>query len=156
MKPRRRVGLQSPSRRRIQSLDIMTSCSSLLIQTTRNLSVYPSFQMENLCKIKLAFCSGRSRCLQFWNCCLGRSNTTYRPKEECIYRLDWALIKREGEFDGSSRPQIGLRLQQGRDHLIVMINIALLCTNVSPAVRPATPSVVNMLEGRIAVQDICF
>ncbi|XP_059595708.1 probable LRR receptor-like serine/threonine-protein kinase At1g53430 isoform X2 [Vitis vinifera] len=100
--------------------------------------------------------SGRSRCLQFWNCCLGRSNTTYRPKEECIYRLDWALIKREGEFDGSSRPQIGLRLQQGRDHLIVMINIALLCTNVSPAVRPATPSVVNMLEGRIAVQDICF
>ncbi|XP_019077769.1 probable LRR receptor-like serine/threonine-protein kinase At1g53430 isoform X4 [Vitis vinifera] len=137
MKPRKRVGLQSPSRRRIQSLDIMTSCSSLLIQTTWNLS-------------------GRSRCLQFWNCCLGRSNTTYRPKEECIYRLDWALIKREGEFDGSSRPQIGLRLQQGRDHLIVMINIALLCTNVSPAVRPATPSVVNMLEGRIAVQDICF
>ncbi|KAL6312631.1 hypothetical protein AAG906_019489 [Vitis piasezkii] len=98
MKPRRRVGLQSPSRRRIQSLDIMTSCSSLLIQTTRNLR----------------------------------------------------------EFDGSSRPQTGLRLQQGRDHLIVMINIALLCTNVSPAVRPATPSVVNMLEGRIAVQDICF
>ncbi|KAL6312573.1 hypothetical protein AAG906_005969 [Vitis piasezkii] len=137
MKPRRRVGLQSPSRRRIQSLDIMTSCSSLFIQTTRHLS-------------------GRSICLQFWNCCLGRSNTTYRPKEECIYRVDWALIKREGEFDGSSRPQIGLRLQQGRDHLIVMINIALPCTNVSPAVRPAMPSVVNMLEGRIAVQDICF
>ena len=34
---RRRVGLQSPSRRGIQSLDVMISCPSLLIETTRNL-----------------------------------------------------------------------------------------------------------------------
>ncbi|KAG5551529.1 hypothetical protein RHGRI_009819 [Rhododendron griersonianum] len=30
----------------------------------------------------------------------------------------------------------------------VMINVALMCTNVSPAVRPAMSSVVSMLEGR--------
>ena len=34
-----------------------------------------------------------------------------------------------------------------------MINVALLCSNVSAAVRPAMSSVVSMLEGNAAVQD---
>ena len=33
-----------------------------------------------------------------------------------------------------------------------MINIALLCTNPSPTLRPSMSSVVSMLEGKIAVQ----
>ncbi|KAL6312482.1 hypothetical protein AAG906_012073 [Vitis piasezkii] len=128
--------------------------------------------MENLCKIKLAFCSGRSRCFQFWNCCLGRSNTTYRPKEECIYLLDWSLIaaqeilllyflscsisrhslKGEGNLMDLVDPRLGSDFN--KEEVMAMINIALLCTNVSPAVRPAMSSVVSMLEGRTAVQDI--
>ena len=51
-------------------------------------------------------------------------------------------------------PRLGLDFH--KEEIMVMINIALLCTNVSPAVRPAMPSVVNMLEGKIAVPDICF
>ncbi|RVW49148.1 putative LRR receptor-like serine/threonine-protein kinase [Vitis vinifera] len=120
MKPRRRVGLRSPSRRRIQSLDIMTSCSSLLIQTTSNLRLDivqhgpPPFWTKDLF-------SGPLFVMLFilhskWKICVksnshfaveeadvysfgivaleivsGRSNTTYRPKEECIYRLDWVI-----------------------------------------------------------------
>lgn len=33
-----------------------------------------------------------------------------------------------------------------------MLNVALLCTNPSPTLRPAMSSVVSMLEGKIAVQ----
>ena len=41
-----------------------------------------------------------------------------------------------------------------KEEVLAMINIALLSTKVSPAVRPAMSSVVSMLEGRTAVQDI--
>lgn len=37
---------------------------------------------------------------------------------------------------------------------MAMINVALLCTSVSPAVRPTMSSVVSMLEGSAHVQDI--
>uniref|UniRef100_A0A6N2KNM4 non-specific serine/threonine protein kinase n=1 Tax=Salix viminalis TaxID=40686 RepID=A0A6N2KNM4_SALVM len=37
--------------------------------------------------------------------------------------------------------------------VITMINVALLCSNVSAAVRPAMSAVVSMLEGKAAVQD---
>jgi hypothetical protein len=41
-----------------------------------------------------------------------------------------------------------------KEEVITMINVALLCSNVSAAVRPAMSSVVSMLEGKAVVQDI--
>jgi hypothetical protein len=41
-----------------------------------------------------------------------------------------------------------------KEEVIIMINVALLCSNVSAAVRPAMSSVVSMLEGKAVVQDI--
>ena len=41
-----------------------------------------------------------------------------------------------------------------KEEVMAIINIARLCTKVSPAVRPAMSSVVSMLEGRTTVQDI--
>ena len=41
-----------------------------------------------------------------------------------------------------------------KEEVMAMLNIALLCTTISSAVRPAMSSVVSMLEGRTAVQDI--
>lgn len=35
-----------------------------------------------------------------------------------------------------------------------MLNVALLCTNASPTLRPTMSQVVSMLEGRTAVQDL--
>ncbi|KAJ0046485.1 hypothetical protein Pint_04826 [Pistacia integerrima] len=40
-----------------------------------------------------------------------------------------------------------------KEEVMVMINVALLCTDVSPTVRPTMSSVVSMLEGRAAVPD---
>lgn len=40
------------------------------------------------------------------------------------------------------------------EEAMVMLNVALLCTNASPTLRPTMSQVVSMLEGRTAVQDI--
>jgi len=41
-----------------------------------------------------------------------------------------------------------------KDEVIVMINVALLCTQVSPMHRPTMASVVCMLEGKTNVQEV--
>ncbi|KAI4333506.1 hypothetical protein L6164_018300 [Bauhinia variegata] len=41
-----------------------------------------------------------------------------------------------------------------KEELMVVINVALLCTNVSPTLRPAMSSVVSMLEGKIVVPEL--
>ena len=38
------------------------------------------------------------------------------------------------------------------EEVMNMLNLALLCTNQSPTLRPCMSSVVSMLEGKIAVQ----
>ncbi|KAL5803174.1 hypothetical protein ACOSQ4_031479 [Xanthoceras sorbifolium] len=39
------------------------------------------------------------------------------------------------------------------EQVMVMINVALLCSDVSPSVRPSMSTVVSLLEGRAAIQD---
>ncbi|KAF7144644.1 hypothetical protein RHSIM_Rhsim04G0034600 [Rhododendron simsii] len=77
----------------------------------------------------------------------GRSNTSYKTKEFCLYLLDWALVlKQKGDLMELVDPKLGSDFN--KTEVTVMINVALLCANVSPAVRPAMSSVVSMLEGR--------
>ncbi|XP_058209746.1 probable leucine-rich repeat receptor-like serine/threonine-protein kinase At3g14840 isoform X1 [Rhododendron vialii] len=77
----------------------------------------------------------------------GRSNTSYRTKEYCLYLLDWALVlKQKGNMMELVDPKLGSDFN--KIEVTGMINVALMCTNVSPAVRPAMSSVVSMLEGR--------
>jgi len=40
-----------------------------------------------------------------------------------------------------------------KEEVMLMINVGLLCTNASAAVRPTMSSVVSMLEGRAVVPD---
>ena len=40
------------------------------------------------------------------------------------------------------------------EEAMIMLNVALLCTNASPTLRPTMSQVVSMLEGRTAVQDL--
>ena len=40
------------------------------------------------------------------------------------------------------------------EEAMVMLNVALLCANASPTLRPTMSQVVSMLEGRTAVQDL--
>ncbi|XP_031257150.1 probable LRR receptor-like serine/threonine-protein kinase At1g53430 [Pistacia vera] len=81
----------------------------------------------------------------------GKSNTNYRPKEEFVYLLDWALVLQEqGNLLELVDPTLGTKFS--KKEAMTMLNIALLCTNSSPTLRPPMSSVVSMLEGKSAVQ----
>ena len=51
-------------------------------------------------------------------------------------------------------PRLGLDFN--KEEIMVMINMAFLCTNVSPIVKPTMSLVVNMREGKTIVQDIVY
>ncbi|PON69845.1 Phosphorylase kinase, gamma catalytic subunit [Parasponia andersonii] len=81
----------------------------------------------------------------------GKSNTNYRPKEEFVYLLDWAYVQQEqGNLLELVDPSLDSNYSQ--DEALTMLNLALLCTNPSPTLRPPMSSVVSMLEGKIPVQ----
>ncbi|KAI3457607.1 hypothetical protein Pfo_014270 [Paulownia fortunei] len=81
----------------------------------------------------------------------GKSNTNYRPKEEFVYLLDWAYVQQEqGNLLELVDPSLGSDYSE--EEAMRMLNLALLCANPSPTLRPSMSSVVNMLEGKIPVQ----
>ncbi|XP_010272733.1 PREDICTED: probable LRR receptor-like serine/threonine-protein kinase At1g07650 isoform X2 [Nelumbo nucifera] len=83
----------------------------------------------------------------------GKSNTNYRPKEEFVYLLDWAYVLQErGCLLELVDPNLGSEFST--EEAMVMLNVALLCTNASPTLRPTMSQVVSMLEGQTAVQDL--
>ncbi|XP_070675448.1 probable leucine-rich repeat receptor-like serine/threonine-protein kinase At3g14840 [Malus domestica] len=83
----------------------------------------------------------------------GRNNTSYRTKAECFYLLDWAtLLKAQGNLLDLVDPRLGSNFN--KKEMMVTINVALLCSSVTSAVRPTMSSVVSMLEGRVAVQEL--
>lgn len=81
----------------------------------------------------------------------GKSNTNYRPKEEFVYLLDWAYVLQEQEnLLELVDPVLGSHYS--KEEAMRMLNIALICTNPSPTLRPAMSAVVSMLDGKIPVQ----
>ncbi|CAL8150691.1 unnamed protein product [Prunus armeniaca] len=83
----------------------------------------------------------------------GRNNTTYRGKEKSFYLLDWAqLLKGQGNLMDLVDPRLGSDFN--KEEMMLTINVALLCCNVTSTVRPTMSSVVSMLEGRAAVQEL--
>ncbi|XP_010246509.1 PREDICTED: probable leucine-rich repeat receptor-like serine/threonine-protein kinase At3g14840 [Nelumbo nucifera] len=82
----------------------------------------------------------------------GKSNTSFRPKGESVYLLDWALILKE---KGKLMDLVDIRLgsEFDKEEVMRMINVALLCTNTSSTLRPAMSAVVSMLEGQAAIQE---
>ncbi|KAH9745800.1 putative LRR receptor-like serine/threonine-protein kinase [Citrus sinensis] len=71
----------------------------------------------------------------------GKSNTNYRPNEDFVYLLDWLV-------------DTSLGSEYSSEEAMAMLNVALLCTNASPTLRPTMSQVVSMLEGRTVVQDL--
>ncbi|PRQ30917.1 putative protein kinase RLK-Pelle-DLSV family [Rosa chinensis] len=67
----------------------------------------------------------------------GRSNTTYHSKGDLLDLVD---------------PRLGSDFN--KEDVMITINVALLCCNVSAALRPAMSSVVSMLEGRARVEEL--
>ncbi|XP_058754552.1 probable leucine-rich repeat receptor-like serine/threonine-protein kinase At3g14840 isoform X2 [Vicia villosa] len=82
----------------------------------------------------------------------GRSNTLYRSQEETFYLLDWAhLMKEKGDLMELVDRRLGSDFN--KKEAMVMINVALLCTNVTSNLRPSMSSVVSMLKGRTVVPE---
>ncbi|CAI8593303.1 unnamed protein product [Vicia faba] len=82
----------------------------------------------------------------------GKSNTMFRSKEEAFYLLDWAhLLKERGDLLELVDRRLGLDFN--KKEAMVVINVALLCTNVTSNLRPTMSSVVSCLEGRNAVPE---
>ncbi|KAK4726612.1 hypothetical protein R3W88_031529 [Solanum pinnatisectum] len=81
----------------------------------------------------------------------GKNNTNYRPKEEFVYLLDWAYVLQE---QGNLLELVDPHLcsNYSKKEAMQMINLSLLCTNLSPTLRPSMSSVVSMLEGKLPVQ----
>ncbi|KAK3424551.1 hypothetical protein EUGRSUZ_F01330 [Eucalyptus grandis] len=80
----------------------------------------------------------------------GRSNTSYQKKEKCFYLLDWArVLKERGNLMDLVDQRLGSHFDE--KEVLAMINVALLCTNATSALRPLMSSVVSMLEGKVAV-----
>ena len=61
-------------------------------------------------------------------------------------------MKEEGNLIKLVDPRLGS--DYNKEEAMVMIHVALLCTNVSSATRPTMSSVVSMLEGNIIVPDL--
>ncbi|XP_074319264.1 putative LRR receptor-like serine/threonine-protein kinase At1g53440 isoform X1 [Silene latifolia] len=81
----------------------------------------------------------------------GTSNTSYRPKEEFVYLLDWAYVLQEqGSLLELVDPSLGQSCS--KEEALTLLNLALLCTNPSPSLRPRMSSVVSMIDGKIPVQ----
>ncbi|XVE53069.1 hypothetical protein DITRI_Ditri02bG0174800 [Diplodiscus trichospermus] len=102
----------------------------------------------------------------------GRSNTKQRAKEESIslnglqftgytdvssrYYGKWSsyahILKEKGSLLDFVYPRIGSNCN--KEEVMLMINVALLCTNPTAAARPSMSSVVSMLEGRSPVLQL--
>ncbi|KAG7957013.1 hypothetical protein I3843_11G153700 [Carya illinoinensis] len=81
----------------------------------------------------------------------GKSNTSYRPKDEFVFLLDWAYVLQEqGNLLDLVDPSLGSSYSS--EEAMRMLNLSLLCTNPSPTLRPSMSSVISMLDGKIPVQ----
>lgn len=62
------------------------------------------------------------------------------------------VLQERGSLLDLVDPNLGA--EYSSEEAMVMLNVALLCTNASPTLRPTMSQVVSMLEGRTAVQDL--
>ncbi|KAH7651421.1 Non-specific serine/threonine protein kinase protein [Dioscorea alata] len=77
----------------------------------------------------------------------GVSNTNYKPKEECVYLLDWAYVLQErGNLLELVDKSLGANFSEKEAQQ--MLNLALACTNPSPSLRPTMSAVVSILDGK--------
>ncbi|CDY35292.1 BnaC03g59310D [Brassica napus] len=83
----------------------------------------------------------------------GKSNTKHKGTADHISLLDWALsLHQKGNILEVVDPV--LEGHFNRKEAVRMINVALVCTNSSPALRPTMSEAVKMLEGVIELTQV--
>ncbi len=82
------------------------------------------------------------------------SNLASMHPHEClslfILQLKAYVLQEQGNLLELVDPRLGSSYSS--EEAMRMLNLALLCTNPSPTLRPSMSSVVSMIEGKIAVQ----
>ncbi|CAN4082163.1 unnamed protein product [Withania somnifera] len=82
----------------------------------------------------------------------GKNNIKYRPNEKFVCLLDWALVlQKQGKLMELVDETLGSDFK--KDEALRMINVALLCTNPSPALRPTMSAVVSILEDHLDLPE---
>ncbi|KAG5223942.1 leucine-rich repeat receptor serine/threonine-protein kinase [Salix suchowensis] len=83
----------------------------------------------------------------------GINNIKFRRDENFVCLLDWVLyLQKNGDIMEMVDPRLGSAFN--KKEVVRMINVALLCTNQSPALRPTMSTVVSMLEGKTDVEEL--
>ncbi|XAR59282.1 Non-specific serine/threonine protein kinase [Bertholletia excelsa] len=83
----------------------------------------------------------------------GKDNMKYRPNEDYVCLLDWALVLEQRQsLMELVDPRLGSDFNE--EEAMRTIKVALLCTNLSPALRPTMSEVVSMLEGQTHIQEL--
>ncbi|KAF3957871.1 hypothetical protein CMV_017160 [Castanea mollissima] len=83
----------------------------------------------------------------------GKNNMKYRPNENFVCLLDWALVSQQkGNLMDLMDPN--LKSNFSKEEAVKIMKVALLCTNPSPTLRPTMSAVVSMLEGQTAVHEL--
>ncbi|KAK1406027.1 hypothetical protein QVD17_42284 [Tagetes erecta] len=76
----------------------------------------------------------------------------YHFTKQCFFILDWAYNLQENNclediIDGDIRSECSLQ------EVLLMINVALLCTNAAHTLRPSMPEALDIIEGRTNIED---
>ncbi|CAN6444461.1 unnamed protein product [Victoria cruziana] len=80
----------------------------------------------------------------------GKSNASCKQTEEGYYLLDQAfLLQDRGNLLELVDPEMGSNFS--KEEALIMLNVALLCTNSSPSLRPTMSMALSMIEGQMAV-----
>ncbi|XP_028755413.1 probable LRR receptor-like serine/threonine-protein kinase At1g53430 [Neltuma alba] len=83
----------------------------------------------------------------------GKGNTSYMPKEEFVYLLDWAyVLQKQGNLLELVDSNLGSSYSS--QEAMKMLELALICTSPSPTLRPSMSSAVSMLEGKLPIQAL--
>ncbi|KAK7400199.1 hypothetical protein VNO78_11399 [Psophocarpus tetragonolobus] len=82
----------------------------------------------------------------------GKSNKNFMPSDNRACLVDESCqLKRTENLIELVDEKLGLEINQ--TEAIILMEVALLCTSVSPSLRPTMSEVVNMLEGRMSISD---
>ncbi|KAJ4916839.1 putative LRR receptor-like serine/threonine-protein kinase [Raphanus sativus] len=83
----------------------------------------------------------------------GQSNTKHRGSDDQVSLINWALtLQQKGDILEIVDPL--LEGDFNSKEAMRMINVALVCTNSSPSLRPTMSEAVQMLEGVIEIKEV--
>ncbi|GMP74121.1 hypothetical protein CsSME_00031636 [Camellia sinensis var. sinensis] len=85
----------------------------------------------------------------------GKNSTSYRPNDENVYLLDLAyVLQQKGNLVELVDPSLGSDYSSEQANTI--LELAMLCTNPSPSLRPSMSEVVKTLEGKSKIVGASF